>query len=62
MNLAGPDVHALPPGGNSGLPIAQLVNIGSETFYQVNFIRRKGSGLILHTAKSTTLAPVHSSR
>ncbi len=58
MNLAGPDVHALPVGlGDSGLPIAQLVNIGGQTFYQFEFIRRKGSGLIYTSQKSTTLAP-----
>ena len=57
MNLAGPDVHVLPSGGNSGLPIAQLVGIGGQTFYQVEFIRRKGSGLIYTPQKSTTLAP-----
>jgi len=59
MNLAGPDVHALLPGGagNSGLPIAQLVNIGGQTFYQLEFIRLKGSGMTYTPQKSTTLAP-----
>jgi hypothetical protein len=57
MNLAGPDVHTLLPGGDSGLPSAQLVNIGGRSYWQFEFIRRKGSGLIYTPQKSTTLAP-----
>jgi hypothetical protein len=39
------------------LPIAQLVNIGGQTFYQLEFIRLKGSGMTYTPQKSTTLAP-----
>ncbi|MEO7317778.1 MAG: hypothetical protein ABIZ56_02190, partial [Chthoniobacteraceae bacterium] len=56
MNLARPDVHPLPPSGNSGLPSAQLVNIGGQTYWQFEFIRRKASGLIYTPLKSTSLA------
>jgi hypothetical protein len=61
MNLAGPDVHAFAArwrAGNSGLPIAQLVNIGGQTFLtNSSLFASKGSGMTYTPQKSTTLAP-----
>ena len=44
-------------GGNSELPIAQLVNNEGQSDWQFEFIRRKGSGLTYSPQKSTALAP-----
>ncbi|MCB1133576.1 MAG: hypothetical protein KDN05_20830, partial [Verrucomicrobiae bacterium] len=55
MNLSGPDVSTLVPGGTSGLPIHTVDRTGPETVWRVEFLRRKGSGLIYTPMKSTTL-------
>ncbi len=56
MNLAGPDVSNLPPGsGTSGLPSITVPDNAPLGTLRVEFIRRKGSGLIYIPQKSTTL-------
>lgn len=57
MNLAGPDTSQMAAGGNSGLPGGGLVEAGGQTFWQVEYVRRKGSGLVYTPKKSTTLVP-----
>ncbi|MCP5534755.1 MAG: choice-of-anchor D domain-containing protein [Akkermansiaceae bacterium] len=57
MNLAGSDTHALEAGGSSGLPGGKLVETNGETVLRVEYVRRKGSGLIYTPQKSGTLAP-----
>lgn len=53
MNLGGADVSTLTPGsGSSGLPVFELDASGPATVFKVEFIRRKGSGLV-YTAKSS---------
>lgn len=55
MNLAGPDASTMSAGGTSGLPRAGLDTSGETTVWRVEFIRRKGSGLVYVPQKSTTL-------
>lgn len=53
MNLGGTDVSTLTPGsGSSGLPVFELDASGPAIVFKVEFIRRKGSGLV-YTAKSS---------
>jgi hypothetical protein len=56
MDLSGPDSSTLENGGNSGLPATGLAEVDGETFWQVEFVRPKGSGLVYTPMKSTTLA------
>ena len=55
MNLGGADITTLEPGGNKGLPTTGLVEVEGETFFRVEYLRRKGSGLVYEPQKSTTL-------
>ena len=55
MNPAGPDTHAMVPGGTSGMPWSGIVTQGDTLFLQIQHVRRKGSGLIYTPLKSTTL-------
>ena len=58
MNLSGPDSQTLTSGvGNSGLPAIGLTGIGSATMIRIEFLRRKGSGLVYTPKRSSTLAP-----
>lgn len=58
MNLSGADSHALIPGtGNSGLPSIGLTGTGPATMIRVEFLRRKGSGLVYTPKRSSTLQP-----
>lgn len=41
MNLAGPDRHRMTPGGSSGLPVGGLVEEGGQTYWRVEYVRRK---------------------
>ena len=55
MNLAGPDSSTLAAGGSSGLPVTSLDESGPEPVLRVEFVRRKGSGLIYTAQHSTGL-------
>ncbi|MCC5840831.1 MAG: fibronectin type III domain-containing protein [Opitutales bacterium] len=55
MSLAGPDASTMTVGGNSGLPVAGSNISGETVVWRVEFVRRKGSGLIYLPEKSTTL-------
>lgn len=55
MNLAGPDSHRMTPGGNSGLPGGGLVEENGQTYWRVEYVRRKNSGLNYTPQKSSTL-------
>ena len=57
MNLAGPDTSSMTPGGNKGLPGGELVEIDGQTYWQIQFVRRRGSGLVYSPKKSSTLEP-----
>ena len=55
LNAAGPDVSVLATGGSSGLPKIMVDSSGAEPILRVEFLRRKGSGLIYTPQRSTTL-------
>ena len=55
MNATGPDVSVLATGGSSGLPKIMVDSSGAEPILRVEFLRRKGSGLIYTPQRSTTL-------
>jgi hypothetical protein len=55
MNAGGPDVGVLAPGGSSGLPKVSLDQSGQQPVLRVEFLRRKGSGLIYTPQRSTTI-------
>lgn len=55
MNAGGPDVSVLTPGGTSGLPQIAVDRNGAEPVLCVEFLRRKGSGLIYTPQRSDTL-------
>lgn len=55
MNAGGPDVSVLTPGGTSGLPQIAVDQSGEEPVLRVEFLRRKGSGLIYTPQRSDTL-------
>ena len=58
MNLSGPDTRLLTPGtGTAGLPSVGLTGSGASTMMRVEYLRRKGSGLIYTPKKSNTLTP-----
>jgi trimeric autotransporter adhesin len=58
MNLSGPDSRALVSGtGNAGLPAIGLTGTGPATMIRVEFLRRKGSGLVYTAKRSSTLSP-----
>ncbi|MGL4402057.1 MAG: choice-of-anchor D domain-containing protein, partial [Luteolibacter sp.] len=58
MNLSGPDTRSLTPGtGTAGLPYVGLTGSGASRMLRVEFLRRKGSGVIYTPTKSSTLAP-----
>lgn len=56
MNMGGPDTHAMSPGGSSGLPASGLVEVDGETYLRVEFVRRKGSGLVYQPVKTADLS------
>ncbi|MBK1826929.1 PKD domain-containing protein [Haloferula rosea] len=57
MNLGGPDVTTMVPGGSSGLPLGRLVSVDGQSYWRVEFVRRRSSGLIYSPEKSSTLEP-----
>ncbi len=57
MNLSKSDTHTLSSGGNSGLPTIDIVGEGQNQTLQLEYIRRKNSGLTYVPEYSTTLAP-----
>lgn len=57
MNLSGPDYSRMESSGASGLPSGGLAEVAGETVWQVQFVRRKGSGLNYVPKKSSTLTP-----
>jgi uncharacterized repeat protein (TIGR03803 family) len=58
MNLSGSDSRTLVSGtGNAGLPAIGLTGTGASTMLRVEFLRRKGSGLIYTPMRSSTLSP-----
>jgi sialidase-1 len=56
MNAAEPDVRILPAGGTAGLPRTEVDTSGAQTVLRVEFLRRKGSGLVYEAQRATTLA------
>lgn len=55
MNLASPDRHRMSPGGVSGLPSGSFVEIDGRSFWRVQFVRRKDSGLLYEPLKSADM-------
>lgn len=56
MDLAAADSGSLDPGtGNSGLPVFAIDDSGPSPEFKVEFIRRKGSGLIYTAKRSSNL-------
>ena len=56
MNLGAPDTSKLIPGsGTSGLPVFEIDESGSSPEFKVEFIRRKGSGLVYTAKRSSDL-------
>jgi len=56
MDLSTQDLHILSAGsGNSGLPVYVFDDSGDAPVLRVEFIRRKGSGLVYTAMRSTTL-------
>ncbi len=55
MNASGPDVSVLTPVGSSGLPQVLLDESGEEPVLKVEFLRRKGSGLVYTPERATSL-------
>ena len=55
MNATGPDVRVLMVGGYVGLPMIALDSSGSQPVLRVEFLRRRGSGLIYIPQRSNTL-------
>lgn len=57
LNLGGSDAHPIEPDGNSGLPVGRLVEYSGKVYWQMQYVRRKDSGLIYTPMKSATLLP-----
>ena len=58
MNAGGPDTSSLVSGsGSSGLPAFAMDDSGPEPVFRVEFVRRKGSGLIYTAKHSSNLTP-----
>lgn len=58
MNLSGSDLSGMEPGsGTSGLPSISTTGSGESTLLCVEFVRRKGSGLLYSPQKSSILTP-----
>jgi len=55
MNATGSDVRVLMVGGNVGLPMIALDSSGPQPVLRVEFLRRRGSGLIYIPQRSNTL-------
>ena len=55
MNAAGPDVRVLMTSGAAGLPQIAVDSSGAEPVLKVEFLRRKGSGLIYTPQRSNSL-------
>lgn len=56
MNLSAPDNSSMPTGGSGGLPVGDLTeNDEGDPVLRVEYVRRKGSGLIYRAVKSPTL-------
>jgi hypothetical protein len=58
MNLAGPDSHSMArETGRSGLPHVTIERTGGNSVIRVEFVRRRGSGLIYRPHVSGSLLP-----
>lgn len=55
LNGRGPDEHVLAASGSSGLPAISLLGSGPDRVFKVEFLRRKGSGLIYTPERSSAL-------
>ena len=55
MNAAGPDVGVLATEGTVGLPLVTVDESGITPVLKVEYLRRKGSGLIYVTERATNL-------
>lgn len=56
MDLTAPDNNSMSSGGNGGLPVGNLAeNEAGEPVLRVEYVRRKGSGLVYSAVKSSTL-------
>lgn len=56
MDLSGPDTSTMTPEtGDSGLPVFEINDDGPSTVFQVEFVRRKGAGLVYTAKRSSTL-------
>jgi hypothetical protein len=55
LNAAGPDVRVLVVGGNVGLPTITWDSSGPQPVLRVEFLRRRGSGLIYTPQRSSEL-------
>jgi sialidase-1 len=56
MNPGGADGRILVEDGNSGLPRTEIKPNGGQTVFKLEFLRRKGSGLIYTPQRSNNLA------
>jgi len=56
MDLSTADVQRMSPGGDSGLPSGLMLSEEGSTFWRLEYVRRKGSGLVYSPQKSETLA------
>jgi len=57
LNLSGPDSHVMVSMGVSGLPLFRLVEIQGMKYWQVEYVRRRSSGLSYVPEHSTNLTP-----
>lgn len=55
MNLTNSDSSIMQPDGNSGVPSGDLVEVDGQTFWRVQYVRRKGSGLNYTPQKTDSL-------
>ena len=56
LNIAGPDRRVLTKGtGTAGLPVFTMDRSGSQAWFKVEFLRRKGNGLVYTPKISTDL-------
>jgi hypothetical protein len=53
MYLAGPDGSSMLSGGTGGLPDGKIVEVEGLVYWRVEFVRRKGSGMIYDPVKSS---------
>jgi len=52
LDLTGPDVHTMAPGGDSGLPLLTVREDLGQRYWKMEFVRRKASGLVYELEKT----------